>query len=347
MKKTSEKQTEEPIRNLLSFDWAAKTILRQKENHEILEGLLTVLLGEEIRIVELLESESNPEYEKAKFNRVDIKAKDAKGELMLVEIQFRREIHYMQRILFSTSKAVVEHVQKGDVYRNIRKIYSINILYFSLGVGDDYLYRGYTSFTGVNNHQRLKVSLKDKNLFRNVDTSEIFPEYFLLRVNAFKGEPRNHLEEWMRYLQEGLISPDTTAPGLKAAYDKLCMLNLSEKERYAYDRFAYDLIYQQDIVDTYNFEGYVKGFAKGEKQGMEKGEKKGLKKGRKAGIEEGLEKGREEGEAIGLEKGEAIGLEKGEKKKAFEIARQLKQTELSFMQIAQVTGLSLEEIEEL
>ena len=307
MEKMSEKQTEKPIRNLLSFDWAAKTILRQKENYEILEGLLTVLLGEEVRIVELLESESNPESDMAKFNRVDIKARDAKSELILVEIQFRREIHYMQRILFSTSKAIVEHVQKGDVYRNVRKIYSVNILYFALGIGDDYLYRGFTSFTGVNTHSRLQVSFKEENLIRNVDTSEIFPEYFLLRVNAFVGEPHNHLEEWMRYLKEGHVSPDTTAPGLKAAYDKLCYLSLSEKERYAYDQFAYDLIYQRDIVETYNFEGYVDGFTKGEKQGMEKG-------------------GRE---------------------KALAIARQLKQMEFSATQIMQITGLNATDIEEL
>ena len=42
-------------RSLLRFDWAAKTVLREKENHDILEGLLGVLFGEEVRIVELLE----------------------------------------------------------------------------------------------------------------------------------------------------------------------------------------------------------------------------------------------------------------------------------------------------
>ena len=111
------------------------------------------------------------------------------------------------------------------------------------------------------------------------------------------------------------------------------MLNLSEKERYAYDRFAYDLIYQQDIVDTYNFEGYVKGFAKGEKQGMEKGEKKGLKKGRKAGIEEGRKEGREEGEAI------------GRKEEKRQMARKLKALNVPIEIIAQATGLSAENIE--
>lgn len=43
----------------IRFDWAAKRLLRNKANFGVLEGFLTVLLGENIRILEILESESN------------------------------------------------------------------------------------------------------------------------------------------------------------------------------------------------------------------------------------------------------------------------------------------------
>ena len=43
----------------IRFDWAVKRLLRQKANFDVLEGFLTVLLGEEVKIIELLESESN------------------------------------------------------------------------------------------------------------------------------------------------------------------------------------------------------------------------------------------------------------------------------------------------
>ena len=43
----------------IRFDWAAKRMLRDKANFGVLEGLLTVLLGEKITIDQILESESN------------------------------------------------------------------------------------------------------------------------------------------------------------------------------------------------------------------------------------------------------------------------------------------------
>ena len=43
----------------IRFDWAMKHMLRDKANFDILEGFVSVLLGEEIKIEEILESESN------------------------------------------------------------------------------------------------------------------------------------------------------------------------------------------------------------------------------------------------------------------------------------------------
>ena len=57
------------------FDWAVKRLLRQKANFGVLEGFLTVLLGENVKIIEILESESNQQTIDDKFNRVDIKVK--------------------------------------------------------------------------------------------------------------------------------------------------------------------------------------------------------------------------------------------------------------------------------
>ena len=64
----------------IRFDWAVKRLLRNKANFGVLEGFLTVLLGEPIRIVEILESEGNQLNETDKFNRVDIKARNSKED---------------------------------------------------------------------------------------------------------------------------------------------------------------------------------------------------------------------------------------------------------------------------
>ena len=42
----------------IRFDWAAKYMLRNKADFAIFEGLISVLVGEKMTIVELLESES-------------------------------------------------------------------------------------------------------------------------------------------------------------------------------------------------------------------------------------------------------------------------------------------------
>ena len=77
--------------SIIRFDWAAKRMLRDKANFSVLEGLVTVLLGEKITISEILESESNQTNANDKFNRVDIKAINSKNEIIIVDIQLTRE----------------------------------------------------------------------------------------------------------------------------------------------------------------------------------------------------------------------------------------------------------------
>ena len=127
-------------------------MLRNKANFGVLEGLLTTLLGEKITIRHMLESESNQEEEYDKYNRVDMLAENSKGELILVEVQNNNEFAYFQRMLFGTSKLVTEYIKRGEGYQNVRKIYSVNIVYFSLGHGSDYAYHGTTEFRGMFPH---------------------------------------------------------------------------------------------------------------------------------------------------------------------------------------------------
>ncbi len=74
---------------IVRFDWAAKRMLRDKANFDVLEGLVTVLQGETVHIVELLESESNQDDPFDKFNRVDIKAKNSNDIFLSYEKNFK------------------------------------------------------------------------------------------------------------------------------------------------------------------------------------------------------------------------------------------------------------------
>ena len=99
--------------NLVRFDWAMKRLLRHKTNFVVLEGFLSSLLGEQIHIKHLLESEGNKEDVTDKFNRVDLLAENSKGELIIVEVQNNREIDYFLRMLYGVSKAVTEYIKEG------------------------------------------------------------------------------------------------------------------------------------------------------------------------------------------------------------------------------------------
>ncbi|MBQ5551683.1 MAG: Rpn family recombination-promoting nuclease/putative transposase, partial [Bacteroidales bacterium] len=134
---------------LIRFDYAMKKLLRNKANFGVLEGFIEVILGKKCKIQAILESEGNQDTSEEKFNRVDIKAQDEDGEIFIVEVQTSRYTYFLERILFGVSNAVTEQVKKGDDYDRINKVYSISIVYYDFGEGDDYIYRGTTEFRGV------------------------------------------------------------------------------------------------------------------------------------------------------------------------------------------------------
>lgn len=262
----------------IRFDWAAKRLLRNKANFGVLEGFLTVLLGENIRILEILESESNQLSPEDKFNRVDIKARNSKDEIIIVEIQNTREIYYLERILYGVAKTITEHIELGRIYSDVKKVYSISILYFDIGQGNDYLYHGQNTFVGVHTGDFLQVTTKEKGVIVRKLPAEIFPEYFLIRVNEFNKSAVTPLEEWIEYLKTGIIRPDTKAPGLEEARRKLIYYNLEPAERQAYDRHIDAIMIQNDVLGTAVRRGFRKGVKKGAKKDFRKGAKKGVKK---------------------------------------------------------------------
>lgn len=299
----------------IRFDWAVKRLLRNKANFGVLEGFLTVLLDESIHIVEILESESNQMTAEDKFNRVDIKAKNSKGEIIIVEIQNTRELYYLERILYGVAKAITEHIQLGASYQEVKKVYSISILYFDIGKGSDYLYHGQNQFVGVHTKDQLVVNTKERNAIIPRLPVEIFPEYFLIRVNEFNQVAVTPLEEWMKYLKTGVIDPGTQTPGLEEARQKLQYYSMTSEERYAYDEHINAIMIQNDVLDSVKLEGR----------------------------EEGREEGRQEGHEEGLREGH----EEGSKKEKQNIARKMKTDGLPVDMILKYSGLSVEEIEKL
>ena len=229
-----EKSTE---RKLISFDWAVKKLLRSKANFEVLEGFLSELLFDDIKIIEVLENESNKESEDDKYNRVDIKVKNSKNEILIIEVQFNDENDFFHRILYSTSKTICEHLDEGDPYSNVVKVISINILYFDLGEGTDYVYKGQTEFNSFHDKGILKLNQEQQTTFKKEYPSDIFPEFYIIKVNNFNDVAKSPLDEWIYLFKNSAIKPSFKAKGIKKAGEVLDKMKMTKEERALYDRF--------------------------------------------------------------------------------------------------------------
>jgi predicted transposase/invertase (TIGR01784 family) len=258
-------------RKLITFDWAIKRLLRSKANFGILEGFLSELLKEDITILEVLESESNKDYRIDKFNRVDLKVRNHKQETIIIEIQYDREYDYLQRIFYGVSKTAIEHLEDSKSYASITKVISINILYFDLGSGTDYIYKGTTRFIGLHNHDLLELNEKQKQFFKKDSLESLYPEYYLIKINRFNDIAKDTLDEWIYFLKNEEIKENFTAKGLKEAEEKLSIMKLPEDEQKAYDHYKDDLHYQASMFESSFGDGYNEGKQEGKAEGIVEG----------------------------------------------------------------------------
>lgn len=256
-------------KKLVQFDWAIKTLLRQRANFPILAGFLSELLQTDVTIESLLESESNKHHAKDKSNRVDVMAQLGNGEKVIIEVQCEREWDFLSRMLYGVSKVVVEHLQEGDPYGALPRVISVNIVYFDLGEGEDYIYHGTTHFHGIHKKDTLQLSEKEKAHYpAHIDhLSNIFPEYYVLKVSGFDLKIRDTLDEWVYALKEAEVKPEFKAKGIQDAGERLTLLQLSKEERYAYECYIGDVrISRSTLVSSFT-DGVFQGRAQGKAEG--------------------------------------------------------------------------------
>ena len=189
----------------------------------------------------------------------------------------------------------------------MKRVYSINIVYFDLGQGEDCVYEGKTEFRGITKGDVLQLSPFQKQTFKAEAVSDLYPRYIILKVNDFNRWSRDSLDQWLYFLSTTDIPDDADAPGLREAREKLDRMRMGRDEGILYDRYLMDRAILRNQMVTARGEGEL----------------------------EGIEKGRAEGRAEGAEEAKR------------ENARRMKADGMSTELIAKYTGLDEETIETL
>jgi predicted transposase/invertase (TIGR01784 family) len=242
-------------RVLISFDYALKRLLRNKANFVVLEGFLSELLMQDVKVRNILESESNKSGIADKQNKVDIMVEDAKGELIIIELQFEIEFDYLQRMLYGASKVVTEYMTQGEAYVNVRKVYAIHVVYFDLGQGDDYVYHGTTVFRGLHTQDELLLSAAQRKQLAKETPGELYPEYYILKINHFDEVAKDTLDEWVYFLKTNTIKDEFTAKGLDKAREVLAYEQLTDEERAEYATLWSERSHKLSMIASAKAEG--------------------------------------------------------------------------------------------
>ena len=250
-------------------------MLRQKANYGILEGFISALLKRDVHILSIPESEANALYAKDKINKIDILCESTTNELILIELQYNSENDYFQRMLFGASKILIDFMEEGYNYGQLRKVYSINIVYFDFGQGTDYVYHGTTNFHGIHHGDKLQLNEGQRNLLKKDLVFEIYPEYYVLKINKFDDIAKEPLDEWIYYFKHNDLPPHFMAKGLTMVQNKLIVEKMDSTSKIEYEAYLKELAISKSVLSTAQIEGRIEGKVEGRIEGRIAGKVEG------------------------------------------------------------------------
>ena len=310
------------------------------EHPDLVKSLLNALLpfktpDEYIVDIEYLPSEMVPDTPFKKNSIVDVRCRDQRGRLFIVEMQMLWSSAFMQRVLFNASKAYVRQLGGAEKYELLQPVYSLNLV-------DDVFMPDVEKY------------YHDYRIVHMEHSDKVIEGLRFIFVELPKFTPHTYTEKkmqalWLRFLTE--IDGRTREipqelldnPEIKKAVDQIEQSAFNDAQLLGYDEFWDAVRVEKTLVSDALKEGMEKGLAEGMEKGLAEGMEKGMEKGMKKGMEKGMEKGRAEG----LVEGQAKGRAEGERNKQIEIARKMKQAGMDAETIARLTGLATDDIDVL
>ena len=309
-----------PFVNLRS-DVGFKAVFADKNNKDILIGVLNQILPPEARIEDIKEYSDREQRRDVPYGKktvLDLVCVDKDDRTFIVEMQAAEEDYFFERCVYYASGLYHLELSEGDLYGKLHPVYVVSFLNYRLRHDDESLWDtdhliSYWQFTekrtGMVANQTISVIFVEMTLFTKTleecvtESDRLF--YIFRNSGGFQKIP-----EWIE--EAGGISRRLAEACEVAAFDK------EKKLKYEIDKMnERDILAQRVFAER---KGFEKGYADGEAKGIADGMAQGMAQGKAEGKAEGITEGKTEVAKAMLEIGMPIG------------------------QILQLTGLTKEQI---
>jgi predicted transposase/invertase (TIGR01784 family) len=263
---------------LVSFDYAIKYLLKDKGDYSIVEGFISALLKtkgyKDVKIIALLESESNKEDSKSKRSLADLIVEDKDHNKYIIEIERNLKDSFIHKSCFNTSRLIVDNLAQREDYTQIVKVFHISLLYFPIGSGSGAIYHGKTIIHEIETQERLSVHIKNQETNEFFDATNILPEYFYISVPLFNDRLEKEIDDWLYVMKHDEIPETFHSPYMEQVAEKLSILKMTPEERANYSHYQKKIYNDRDELQAAESRGIEKGREEGEQIGVLKAEQK-------------------------------------------------------------------------
>ncbi|CDD17926.1 putative uncharacterized protein [Alistipes sp. CAG:435] len=271
-----------PFVNLRS-DVGFKAVFADRNNKDILIGVLNQILPPEARIEDIKEYSDREQRRDVPYGKktvLDLVCVDRDDRTFVVEMQASEEDFFFERCVYYASGLYYLELSDGVRYKGLRPVYVVSFLNYRLRHDDESLWdtdhfishwRFTEKRTGMVADQTISVIFVEMTLFTKT-LEECVTEFDRLFYIFKNSDGFQRIPEWIE--EAGGISRRLAEACEVAAFDK------EKKLKYEIDKMnEWDIQAQKEYAV---------------RKGLEEGLQKGLQKGLREGREEGLEQGREE-----------------------------------------------------
>lgn len=263
----------------LRSDVGFKAVFADRNNKDILIGVLNQILPPEARIEDIKEYSDREQRRDVPYGKktvLDLVCVDRDDRTFVVEMQASEEDFFFERCVYYASGLYHLELSDGVRYKGLRPVYVVSFLNYRLRHDDESLWdtdhfishwRFTEKRTGMVADQTISVIFVEMTLFTKT-LEECVTEFDRLFYIFKNSEGFQRIPEWIE--EAGGISRRLAEACEVAAFDK------EKKLKYEIDKMnEWDIQAQKEYAV---------------RKGLEEGLQKGLREGR----EEGLEQGREE-----------------------------------------------------